>query len=149
MVRSGPVRSGPVRSGPVRSAAFVPTACVWTNRQSSEAGLISRSCSLSIYFAPTCFSMGELSRIETGAMTTILTIASVRCIGPLAFVPTVEYGQTDTGARRVLSRCSCSLSIYFAPTCLSMGELSRIEETQTPIYRFDVVVNDYKIENPN
>ena len=64
------------------SAAFVPTACVWTNtRQASEAGIISRSCSLSIYFAPTCFSMGELSRIKTHRYDNIDWSA--------AFVPTV------------------------------------------------------------
>ena len=42
-----------------------------------------------------------------------------------AFVPTIEYGQTERSRQALVLSLHCSLSIYFAPTCLSMGELSR------------------------
>ena len=49
---------------------------------------------------------------------TTTTRKPIDCIDPLlynrsaAFVPTIEYGQTDTEARRVLSHCSCSLNEF-------------------------------------
>ena len=88
--------------------------------------------------------MGELSiqlQQSIGPTTTI------DCIDPLydrsaMFIPTIEYGQTERAGQALvggfLSLYYCSLSVYFAPTCLSMGELSRINTT---IDRYDDIYN--------
>ena len=72
--------------------------------------------------------MGKLSRIESNQNDDNRLHRSV-VRSSAAFIPTIEYGPTDKQARRVRP-FHCSLSIYFAPTCLSIGKLSQIELIQ-------------------
>ena len=98
-----------------------------TERAGQALGGFLSFLSMYLKFVPTCLSMGKLSRIESNQIDTMTTTLHRSA----AFVPTtIEYGPTDKQARRVRP-FHCSLYIYFAPTCLSIGKLSPIDTTSS------------------